>query len=190
MSDLLEGLSVKGGGTTPRSAAQEAANERGSNAPLPSTSSAEAPSASASLRSAARSAAISLAIRSGTRSRFHSRRHSSTNSLTPPPPLPRDPARHRPHRARPAIQTRRPRVHVVLDGTCGSTFAAVLHHSRRDVSPQDRRAPGGRAAGRSNPHRQSRDRGHAVASSSCSHKRTPPRRRQGDRGRALRFVFY
>src|SRR6266571_910150 len=108
MSDLLGGLSAKGGGTTPRSTAQEAANERGSNAPLPSTSSAEAPSASASLRSAARSAAISLAIRSGTRSRFHSRRHSSTKSLTAAPPLRQLSGQHPRHRAPLATQTLRP----------------------------------------------------------------------------------
>lgn len=113
----LESLAVKrGGGMTPRSAAQEAANERGSDAPLPSTSSAEAPSASACFRSAVRSAAISLATESGTRSRFHSRWHRSTKSFTLLPPLRRGPTRHRQHRAQPAIQTRHPREHIARRG--------------------------------------------------------------------------
>src|SRR5919198_355400 len=124
LGGLLGSLSLDGAGRiTPRSAAQEAANDRGSNALLPSTSSAEAPSASASWRSAARSAAISLATGSGTRSRFHSRRHSSMNLLTAVPPLRRDPARHRRHHAPPAIRTRRPRAHDALHVKDGSTSA-------------------------------------------------------------------
>src|SRR5262249_21377159 len=59
--------------TTPRAIAHDAASERGSEAELPSTSSADAPSFAASARSAASSDAISSATRSGTRSRRHSR---------------------------------------------------------------------------------------------------------------------
>ncbi len=177
-----------GGPTTPLSSAHDAANDRGSNAPLPSTASAEAPSASASSRSAFRSAAISLATGSGTRRRRHSRRHSSTKSFTFTllPPFRQDRARRRRHHAPTATPTRPPRAPSGPPAMPGNTSAEARRYWRRDTSPRGLHAPTGRAADRSSPRRRSTDRGRQGAWSSRSRTQAPPPSPREGRGRAPR----
>ncbi len=139
-SGLRLALSRLGGkGMTPRSTAQEAANERGSKKLLPRSSSAETPSASASVRSKARSAAISAATGSGTPRRLHSLRHCSTKSFMRPPRLDgSEPASTASRAVRHSDTPRRVRVAPRSRG--GSTYAEARRYSRPDRSRPDHRA--------------------------------------------------